>query len=300
MSKLCFKDVSFDDIDLIKKYINYENAWICDYSVGVITMWKDVLNLQIAFSEDMVYLKSNIKGKKERFYIPFGSGDLKKAVENIKEYAKENNIELEFCSTSFNHYIKLQRYLDGEYYYAPSRDYSDYVYSYDKLANLKGKKYHQKRNHISSFKRKYPDYKLVKIDEQNIDRVKVFFEEFVINVIPKDKSEITERECTRIALNNFSKLGFIGAFLEVEGKIVAFTIAEQKGDLLIVHVEKADRNYSGSYAMINNEFLKSLSDLNIKWINREDDSGEAGLRKAKLSYYPSFIAIKGNIKPVKA
>ncbi len=296
---LCFKDVSFDDIDLIKKYVNYENAWICDYSVGVITMWKDVLNLQIAFSEEMVYLKSNIKGKKERFYIPFGSGDLKKAVENIKEYAKEKNIELEFCSTSFNHYIKLQKYLDGEYYYTPSRDYSDYVYSYNKLANLKGKKYHQKRNHISSFKRKYPDYKLVKIDEQNIDRVKSFFEEFVVNVIPKDKSEITERECTRIALNNFSRLGFVGAFLEVEGNIVAFTLAEQKGDLLIVHIEKADRNYSGSYAMINNEFLKSVSDLNIKWINREDDSGEAGLRKAKLSYYPSFIAVKGNIKPVK-
>lgn len=299
MSMLCFKDVSFDDIDLIKKYVNYENAWISDYSVGIITMWKDVLNLQIAFSEDMVYLKSNMKGKKERFYIPFGSGDFKKAVENIKEYTKENNIELEFCSISFNHYIKLQNYLDGEYYYTPSRDYSDYVYSYNKLANLKGKKYHQKRNHISSFKRKYPDYKLVKIDEQNIDRVKAFFEEFVINVIPKDKSEITERECTRIALDNFSKLDFIGAFLEVEGNIVAFTIAEKKGDLLIVHVEKADRNYSGSYATINNEFLKSLSDLNIKWVNREDDSGEAGLRKAKLSYYPSFIAVKGSIKPVK-
>ena len=93
------------------------------------------------------------------------------------------------------------------------------------------------------------------------------------------------------------KFGFFGAVLKVEGKIIAFTYGEIKNDIAIIHVEKADREFDGAYTVINKEFASyCLDKYNVSLINREDDSGEEGLRKAKLSYYPSHLAIKYGLK----
>ncbi len=295
MSILEFKEISFGDIDIIKKYLDEDDSKCTDYTCGFLLMWGKVLDLQYAISNGMLITKGSFRNGKEMFYMPCGKGDLGAAISHIERYCKERDIPMEFVSIAKPHLEKLTEMYNVDY--TESRDYFDYVYSAEKLANLKGKSLHQKRTHISNFKKAFPGYYYVTITDENIKKVKDFYHEYRAALPPRDKSEQIERECAQIALEHMKEMNMFGAFLEIDGKVAAFTIGEQKKDVLYVHVEKADRNYNGSYPVINNEFVKDcLKNRGIRWVNREDDSGEPGLRKAKLSYKPDFLAEKGRVK----
>ena len=295
MSKLKFKKISFEDFDVIKKYLDSDDCMCTDYTCGFAYMWGGVLDLQYVISKDMLITKGTFRGGKQLFYMPCGNGKLLDAISDIKEYCDEENIPMEFVSVAKPHLTRLKEIYKIEY--TESRDYFDYVYSAEKLASLKGRQLHQKRNHISNFKKKYPNYHYENITNDNIEKVKEFYNNYKNDFPARDRSEEIERECAQFALDHMDDIGMFGAFLEIDGKVIAFTIGEQKKDVLYVHVEKADRTINGAYPVINNEFVKDcLENRKIKWVNREDDSGEEGLRKAKLSYYPEFFAEKGRVK----
>lgn len=294
MDKLVFNPVTINDVDEIRHYIYSDKSQCSDYSCGIIFMWKDYLGLEFCIADDVLFLKANIKDK-ERFYMPCGDGDFHGAILKIIDYCKDKNIISEFMSLSEQHVLEFKKYFRVET--KENRDYSDYIYDAQALAGLKGRKYHKKRNHISAFKKKYPDYVFEIINQDNIEDIFSFFEEFSSKYPPKDASERIERNCALYGLKNMKKLGFFGAVLKVEGNIIAFTYGEIKNDMAIIHVEKADREFDGAYTVINNEFANyCLEKYNVSLINREDDSGEEGLRKAKLSYYPSHLVIKYGLK----
>lgn len=294
MKILEFKPVILDDIEVLKRFLYQDNSHCSDYSLGIALMWKDFLGLEYAISDEMLILKANINGK-ERFYMPCGSGDFKAVVDKICDYCAQKHKKPKFMSLSEEHVSEFKKHFNVET--KENRDYSDYIYDANKLSDLSGRKYHKKRNHISAFKKKYPEYKFEIINELNIQKVKKFFDEFVEMFPAEDSSEIIERNCALYGLNHLDELGFEGGFLKIGDKVVAFTFGEIKDDMLLVHVEKANRNFDGAYAVINNEFAKyCTSKYNISWINREDDSGDEGLRKAKLSYYPDHIALKYGLK----
>ncbi len=295
MSKLEFKKISFEDIDIIKKYLQEDDSKCTDYTCGFALMWGGTLDLQYAVSNEMLITKGTFRGGTQMFYMPCGNGDLSAAISDIREYCDENKIPMEFISVAEPHITRLKEMYDIDY--TESRDYFDYVYSAEKLASLKGRALHQKRNHVSNFKKAHPDYSYKTITKDNIKKVKEFYKDYKNALPARDRSEQIERECAQFALDHMDEIGLFGAFLEIDGKAIAFTIGEQKNDVLYVHVEKADRSFNGSYPVINNEFVKDcLENRNIKWVNREDDSGEPGLRKAKLSYHPDFLAEKGRVK----
>ena len=293
MSKLNFKKVELSDIKTLCPYLECEKSHLADYTCGFIMMWKDVLNLEFAVYDETLFLKGTFR-EIQRFYLPCGKLKLDESIEIIKEYCNIREIDVEFVSIPKE---KAEQFLTKyNMDYLESRDYSDYVYSADNLRTLEGKAYHQKRNHISRFKRENPEYKIHIISESNIDRVKDFYKSFVEKFPAASKSEIMERECTSYVLENYDKIGLIGVFLETNGKVIAFTLGEIKNKILFVHIEKADREINGSYTVINNEFVKYCADnFVIEWVNREDDSGDEGLRKAKLSYHPSHLAFKGKM-----
>lgn len=294
MSKLVFKKVELNDAETLRPYLLNENSQCTDFTCGLVMMWKEALNLEFAIYNETFYLKGNFGGE-DKFYLPCGKENLKNSIENIKEFCIEKNIEMQLVSVPFERVSEIEKHYKIEY--TESRDYSDYVYLSENLKKLSGRAFHQKRNHISSFKKKNPEYKFVLINNENIDRVKDFYISFCESFKAESKSEIIERKCSQFALDNMQKIGLVGAFIETNGKIIAFTLGEIKRDVLFVHVEKADRNVKGSYAVINNEFVNYCAQkYNIKWVNREDDSGDLGLRKAKLSYKPDHLAIKGRVK----
>lgn len=294
MDKLVFNPVTINDVDVIKPYLYMDNSQCSDYTCGIAFMWKDFLSLEFCVSEDTLFLKSTIKSR-ERFYMPCGKGDFHRSVLKIIDYCEDRQIIPEFMSLSQQHVDEFKRHFSVEI--KENRDYSDYIYDAKALATLAGRKYHKKRNHISSFKKKYPDFSFEKLEAKDLDEICAFFKAFSEKYPPKDSSEKTERECALYGLVNMDKLGFIGAVLKVENKIIAFTYGEIKGNMAIIHVEKADREFDGAYTVINKEFATlCLDKYNVAWINREDDSGEEGLRKAKLSYYPSHLAMKYGLK----
>jgi hypothetical protein len=101
-----------------------------------------------------------------------------------------------------------------------------------------------------------------------------------------------ERRCPHAWVENFDAYGFNGEALRVDGKIVGFFLCEAVYDTLIVHIEKCDRNITGAYQMLAKEEAAKYCVGSLKYVNREDDSGDEGLRKSKLSYHPAFIAEK--------
>ena len=166
------------------------------------------------------------------------------------------------------------------------------------LSTLCGKKMGKKRNHVNKFDSLYPDHKIVPLDASNVDGALDF-----MTIIDEEGDESTmaieERRMTRKLLDLIKEgdIRLEGAVLMVGDEIAAFTIGDVKNDTLFVHVEKASRAFEGSYEKINKEYAALMRERHpeILYINREDDSGDEGLRKAKQSYHPIEILKKYNI-----
>ena len=114
-----------------------------------------------------------------------------------------------------------------------------------------------------------------------------------INCEPGNIEKHAEACVSENALRERKLLGLKGGLIRADGEVVAFAVGEQiNEDTLVVHIEKAFSEVPGAYAFINQQFLVHEAD-GLKYVNREDDVGEPGLRKAKLSYHPEFLVEKG-------
>lgn len=191
----------------------------------------------------------------------------------------------------------------------PTPAYSDYIYLTENLSKLPGATYSKKRNHINQFKKKHPDFSFELLDSHNISAAREVEEKWLlentggISVIRDSNSDIDlhqEREIITNALNNFGAFSaeaqMRGGILFVKNQPVAFCLSSLLSPLVTdIHFEKclADFAKDGGYAVINNEYAKTIS---TKYINREEDLGIEGLRKAKRSYYPEIILEKFDVE----
>lgn len=169
----------------------------------------------------------------------------------------------------------------------------DYVYAREKLELLAGKKLQPKRNHINKFNKLYPNYTYEALQKLHVDECLNFVERW--RAADNAYSESFDAEYVMIerVLYGFDDLQLKGGIIRVDNEIVAFTIASQLNENTYdIHVEKALPQYEGSYAKINNEFVRTLPQA-ITYINREEDLGLPGLRRAKESYHPDLLLAKG-------
>ena len=173
------------------------------------------------------------------------------------------------------------------------RDYFDYIYSRQELAELKGKNFQPKRNHVNKFKRTY-NYKYTPLTVDLIPHCLELEEKWCEeHDCEEEESLINERKALNIALRNFDALGLVGGALWVDDEIVGLTYgAPVNHDTFAVHIEKADSHIDGSYNILNQEFARHIPELYV-YLNREEDLGIPGLRKAKLSYRPVILLEKG-------
>ncbi|MEG1896372.1 MAG: phosphatidylglycerol lysyltransferase domain-containing protein, partial [Oscillospiraceae bacterium] len=188
---------------------------------------------------------------------------------------------------------KLQEGFPGQFAIIEDRDSYDYIYKGEDLRLLQGKNYQKKRNHCSRFEKDNPDYTFNIITQENIEKVKQFEKEWCKrNNCDEARGLFAEQQGIMELLNNYEKLDLIGAFIETEQGIVAFTLAAPiNDDMVDVIVEKAFHEINGAYAVINRDFAFHCLG-SYKFINREDDMGEENLRKAKLSYFPFEVREK--------
>ena len=282
------------DVNLIKNYLNSSKISFCDLTVGVRYLWRDAFNVDYAIFDNTLIMKETCRDYKNAFYFPIGD-NISGALSEIENYCKSSGIPLKFCYIDEERKLFLEnRYPSVNSYYL--REWSDYIYPIEQFVTYSGKKLSGQRNHVNKFKSLYPDHTFSIMSDSDADDIISFY--LSLNEKPEHNAwtYIEERNKLKDYIKNFSALDQIGGILKVGGKIVGFTIGEIIGDTLYSHVEKADRNFEGAYPTLAQEFARAFYNENLKFINREEDCGDEGLRKSKLQYHPSEIKNKNIIE----
>ncbi|MDD6808206.1 MAG: phosphatidylglycerol lysyltransferase domain-containing protein [Oscillospiraceae bacterium] len=290
-----FRDAKLEDVYFFKEVFSKLDRMGSEACFGNLYMWGKHYDCKIAVSNDIIYLKAG-----DSFTVPAGKNKEKilEGINCLYEYASENNMPLCFHCVDENQKELLEEAFPNKFVYEETRDVSDYIYRVSDLAELKGKKYHSKRNHISFFENNF-NWTYEPMTLENVPECLEFAKYWYLS--NKDKAETgTDKEMEAIekALGAFSEIGFVGGILRVEGEVVAFTFGEAINDsVFCTHVEKASADIRGAYPMINREFARKTIN-SFEFVNREEDLGLPGLRKAKESYKPEFLLEKVNARMV--
>ena len=265
----------------------------CEYSFANLYLWG---RQQAAFLHGCVAFFSHFDGRSVYPY-PIGNGDRRAVLEEILADAKERGIPCRLVSMTDRDTRELEEWFPGQFHLRPDRDSFDYVYAIDDLAELKGRKFQKKRNHVNKFRNQNPDYRLVALDCCNLDDARRMADSWFYHRLRSDTEHnyLLENIAMARAFQNYNALNMEGAMLIVKGEAVAVTMATRlDGETLDVHFEKAREDLDGAYPAINCEFANYLRARHpeIRFLNREDDMGLEGLRKAKLSYQPHHMGEK--------
>jgi hypothetical protein len=183
----------------------------------------------------------------------------------------------------------------GRIRFTADRPNFDYVYSARELIDLKGREYHSKKNHLNYFKNNY-SYEYGELTSAMADEAMDFIEAFNVRKNLEDAHERELLKMEEIAMRDvfhkIEEIGYITGVIRIDGVIEALSMGGWLDkETVVVHVEKANTEFRGLYQAINNEFCKHLA-KNVKFVNREEDMGIPGLRKAKLSYKPVKLVEK--------
>lgn len=279
--KKCFDDY-FKMIDLQLSELNFTNFF----------MWRDYYKIRYIIINNFLCIISVMESKPFCFF-PIGDynngKELKSAIYMIKEYFFEMGWEFRFSRVSAQQ-ISVLESLDMKFNVNEDRGDFDYIYSVKSLSTLAGKKLDGKRNHINRFKKQHT-FEYEDISDENISDCKEIIQKWCIqrNYL-EHSSLISERKANLDLLDNFNFLGVKGAIIRVDGEPEALTIGEKLNkNTVVIHLEKANAEINGLYPLINQQFLvNQWSDM--EYVNREQDLGIEGLRRAKLSYNPiSFV-----------
>lgn len=299
MDGIEFKRPELEDAEIISRYFSLAPSRSCERTFANVYLWSRHYHVRYAVIEDALVFMDDEYGMS--FAYPAGEPEaIKRALIYLMKYCDEHACPLKFYSVTEENFSQMESWFPGEFVIEYQRDEADYVYETEKLATLAGKKLHGKRNHINKFKTLYEDWSYEKLDESNVEEC---FQMALLwrnqNGCEDDPEKNAEMCVSLNSLRLYKELGFTGGLLRVNGDIVAFTLGEPMcEDTFVVHIEKAFAEIEGAYTVINQQFVQHEC-MDYLYVNREDDAGSEGLRKAKLSYRPAFLVEKGLVSRVK-
>jgi Uncharacterized conserved protein len=261
-----------------------------EYAFGTHYVWQKKFHAEIANYGGFFLGRSD-----EKYLFPAGEGNLKEVLEELLEQERaQNHAEaLNLFAVPQPAIPILQKLFGDRISVEPDRANWDYLYLAENLIALPGKAYHGKRNHVAKFRRTY-SYAYEDITSQNAGECLAMAEEWQsANENPADF--VDEMEAIRLAFGAWEQLKFSGGLLRTDGKVIAFTAGEEiSRQTYDLHFEKALTSFDGAYAAINQEFAaRRLSAYSL--LNREEDMGMEGLRKAKESYHPTAMFEKNTV-----
>lgn len=276
------KKLDINDKDLFLKFQPKNGIHTQYMSFSNLFLWKDSENIEY-FSYENFPVVTGIDFEQKRYFMVTEEFSLtEKFIDFLCENFKDAH---RIVGLTEEQGLFIKENYGARYEIFHDRNMDDYIYLSEKLADLGGKKLHSKRNHVNNFKKLY-DYDFFELKDENSEEITQFLEKWYDEKIKEDESLLLEKKALFNGMKFRKELNMKGAFIKVDDKIVAFTMGNKMTeDMAVIHFEKADTNYKGSYAIINNEFVKKCWN-DVTYINREDDMGIEGLRKAKLSYYP--------------
>lgn len=286
-----FKELNLEDKEEFEKYYFSREINISDHTFANYFIWRNLDRTKLTMIEGFLCPLVIGPDKNKYFMMPLGSFE----GQNI------NNI-LKICLDEAKAIIRVDEYFlsnlptNRGFEIVEDRDQFDYIYLADDLANLKGRKYDSKRNHINYFLKNY-DFRYERMNSTHIKEC-IELNELWCKSKENEKHPVIECEYYAVneALKNIDFLGLIGGIIVANGKIVAFSLGEKlTDDTAVIHIEKSDPALRGAAQLINREFVRNEWQ-HFKYINREQDMGHSGLRKAKMSYYPVELRRKWNIR----
>lgn len=291
---LKLSEITITDKKLFDDYIKKVDSQLSELNFTNFYIWRDYYNIKYSIINDFLCIISYV-GDKPFLYFPIGDysnlENLKCAIYTIRDYFYQNNWDFMMCRVSL-HQVSLLQNLDIKFIVKEDRDNYDYIYYVQKLSTLSGKKLDGKRNHINRFKRLHT-FTYEEISDTNIpDCIEILEKWCTQRNYSEDDSLIAERNANLDLLNNYDLLNLKGALIKVDGKPEAFTIGEKlNSNTVVIHVEKANSMINGLYPLVNQQFLANHWS-EVEYVNREQDLGIEGLRKAKLSYNPAILLEK--------
>ena len=265
----------------------------CEYSFANKFLWGQQ---RVAFLHDCVAYFSHFEGKSVYPY-PIGKGDRKAVLEDIIRDAHERGIPCRIYGITEENKQELESLFPDRFAIRSDRDSFDYVYAIDDLADLRGRKFQKKRNHFNRFRAENPDYEVRELNRCNLHQALRMVDDWYRIRIKADPhgNYLLENLAMGRVFQNYEALGMEGIMLLSGGEVIALTMGSPlNADTFDIHFEKAREDVDGAYNAVNCEFARylRLKYPEVKFLNREDDLGLEGLRKAKLSYNPDHMIEK--------
>ena len=288
-----FHRIRLGDKEAFEAHMRTEPERGCEYSFANLYLWG---RQEIAFLHGCALFFSHFYGKSV-YPFPVGSGDKEAVIHALIQDARKRGIPCRISGLTARDKEWLVARFPGKFSLRCGRDNFDYVYTIDALADLRGRKLQKKRNHFNRFQLNHPDYQIVPLDSGNLSQAKDMTDLWYQRRQETDPQGdyVLEKRALDRAYQKYQGLAMEGIMLMDGGEVIAVTMGSRlSADTFDIHFEKAREDADGAYPAINCEFARylRLKYPEVKYLNREDDMGLEGLRKAKLSYYPDHLVEK--------
>lgn len=287
---LSFHPLQLQDFPILRPYFTASSGRLCDTTPGSTFIWRDMYQVKYALYNGSVYFKVIAPDLGITFPLPLG-GDRAEHYRVIAQYCCQQKIPLSFYPVAKQELETLQAHFPNSAAIS-LRDNADYLYRAEDLKYFRGKKLSGQRNHVNKFLKTYANWSFQAITETDIPAIKAFLDRYASRWPKTSLSFHEDIAKTREILDHFPVYGLLGGMLLVDGQVVGFSLGEVLGDTLFTHIEKADREYEGCYQMLVAQFAQRFAVDGVEFINREDDTGDPGLRTSKLSYHPIALLEK--------
>ena len=286
--------VTLKDKAWIDPIVLAENSPSADYNFGNIFLWDETYKQQVGRLDGRLIVLPSYEPQ-PFFAWPVGSGALPPVLAEMRAFSRAQGFPFVLRGVTADH-LPLVRALYGDSCTVePERDLWDYLYAAEKLDTLSGKHLHAKRNHINRFEQENA-WRFTPLRPEDIPACRWMLDKWMETSIEDDSGGLRDEYLAiQRAFTYFGPLGLDGGVLWVDGEPVAFSIGEMAAaDTFDAHFEKAYAHINGAYPMINREFVRYVRSIHpqVRWINREDDTGRPSLRQSKLSYHPDGMVEK--------
>ena len=288
-----FQPLSLEDRQWCDKYLLDGTERGCEFSFANLYLWG---RQRAAVVDDHLVLFSQFS-RRSVYPYPVGTGDKTAVLEALMADARQRGIPCRITGLNQENMALIEEKFPGQFRFHCDRDSYDYVYDIHDLADLKGRKYQKKRNHFNRFRDTYPYYTTEPLSDANLEEVIALTDRWYAKKLQEDPQGDyhMERAALSKALKHYGELGMEGLVLRDGADVLAFTLGSPLSpDTFDIHFEKARPDAEAAYPVINCEFARYLREKHpaLRFLNREDDLGLEGLRKAKLSYYPHHLVEK--------
>ncbi len=292
--KFEIKPVTLDDKEVFDRYFEQDDSINSEYTFTNMFMWQESYNIRYAIIGGMLCIFAKHGDSAETVNLPLGNGDLKAVTEALIEYFNALDQRPLIRLYSQADIDRLNKVLPNKFIFTEDRASFDYVYKVSDLIELSGKDYHAKKNHINRFLAKYPDYEYIEISPENLTLCYDMFERWCESKAGLVPGIDEQNYAVKKLFDNYGKLSVKGGGIMADGRLVAFSVGEvlnSNQSIVVIHLEHADTGVQGSFPLINQQFLvHQWSDF--EYVNREEDMGLPGLRRAKKSYRPCLMVKK--------